>query len=1016
MRYSLTPQQNCNIVFLVSNILQHLPYAHAGMASGSLPAEINEKAILSANKAASGRKGIMVNLVIALECFGICLTVVALLLLLNGDGAKEQKLLIIIMCGSLVQNVGYLLELTAPTVEAAITAVTVENVGSVFIPLCYCWFIYIYCYIAPPKKLLRVLFAVSFFALPSVFFNWYGLFYREVQWTADANGFYHISITYGPLYIFFMFSRIIIPYTLCIYTLVRAIRERSDRLVNRQYWTILGISALPVIMLIAYVCKLVKVFDFTPITLTISMSMVVIVIWGRRNYDFRHLAAEKVLESLGDGVIALDDHDRLVSYNRAAANIFTSLTAHKPGENIRVVEGFREEMLNENIPQSFSINEQHYESHSKHIIGENGRIQGCVILILDMTDIKAYINEIKRVRRQAEKASIAKSEFLANMSHEIRTPMNAIIGLNDIIMEECADTEIYAHAKDVQSAAKSLLAIINDILDLSKVEAGKMELAYTNYYIKVMADEIIGMMDMAASQRGLILKYECDETIPCRYNGDDGRIKQILINILSNAIKFTEKGYVRAYITGKAGTNEDEELLIFCVEDTGCGIREEDLGKIFEDFRQVDSKRNRSAEGTGLGLAIVKHLVELMEGTIEVESTYGKGTTVTISIPQKIVDSRPVSEMPAIPQAEQKITDMFTAPGVKVLIVDDNVINRKVARGFLKNYGFDLTEAESGPEAIELVCASRYDIIFMDHMMPGMDGIEAAEIIRRDCGENGAAPVIIALTANAMEGMREHFLQSGFQDFIAKPLDRKELNQLLLRWVPEKYRQIENKEQESKPLDPSAFHINGVDMNAAMQYYSGDEEGFIDLLNLYCMDGRRKIKLLPELVETDILRYQIEVHGLKSASANIGARDVSAMARAHENAAAQGDREFISGQFPLLLAEYENLLANIEQFLAQRRQENGQKEKLPLLSIQELREQAATALEELRHFRSRECSERVDAMLLHELPKDAEVLLSQTREQLKLYEDDNAEELLDQLLSILGKEENANEPSEWRDF
>ncbi len=947
----------------------------------------------------------MVNLVILLECFGICLTVIALFFLLNGDGAREQKLLIFIMCGSLVQNVGYLLELKAATLEAAMTAVIVENVGSAFVPLCYCLFIYIYCYITPPIKLLRVLFGVSFFILPTVIFNWQDVFYRDVQWVADADGFYHISITYGPLYVFFLISRIIMPFILCMYTLIRAIHERSDQKVSRQYWTILVISTFPVVMLIAYVCKLVKVFDFTPVTLAISMAMVVIVVWSRRNYDFRHLAAAKVLESMGDGVIALDDHDRLVSYNRAAANIFTHLPAHKLGENIRVVEDFREEMLNKDIPQSFSINGQHYESHSKHIMDENGRIQGSVILILDMTDIKAYIKEIKRVRHEAEKASIAKSEFLANMSHEIRTPMNAIIGLNDIIMEECGDTEIHAYAKDVQSAAKNLLAIINDILDLSKVEAGKMELATADYYLKALTNEIVAMMDMAASQRGLILKYECDETIPCCYNGDDGRIKQILINILNNAIKFTEKGYVRVYITGKPGENADEELLIFQVEDTGCGIREEDLGKIFEDFRQVDSKRNRSAEGTGLGLAIVKHLVELMEGSIEVESTYGKGTMVTIMIPQKIVDRCPISEMPETPQIEQRVADSFTAPDIKVLIVDDNVINRKVARGFLKSYAFDITEAGSGPEAIELVRDTRYDIIFMDHMMPGMDGIETAEIIRRDCGENGAVPVMVALTANAMEGMRKHFLECGFQDFISKPLDRKEMNQLLMRWVPEKYRQMNDSEKEFRPLDREVFQIDGVDIDAAMQYYSGDEEEFVDLLDIYCMDGKRKMELLRELVQSDISRYQIEVHGLKSASANIGAMGVSDMAREHENAAVQGDREFIDRQFPVLMEEYETLLANIEQFLEQRSQESEKKEKLPSLTAQELRAQTESALGELKRFRSHECAAKVDEMLLHELPEEAEERLLQIREQLRLYEDDNAEELLDQLLTILEKEE-----------
>ncbi len=946
----------------------------------------------------------MVNFVILLECFGMLLTFVALLLLLNGDGAREQKLLIFIMCSSLVQNVGYLLELTAPCVEAAVTAVKVENVGSAFAPLCYCWFIYIYCYATPPKTLLRILTAISFCVLPIVFFNWNNLFYQDIQWLTAADNFHYIGITYGPLYFVSMLSRIMIPYVLCIFTLVRAIYLRADHEVNRQYWTILGISTLPVVMLIAYVCKLTQVFDLTPVTMAISMSMVVIVVWSRRNYDFRHLAAEKVLESLGDGVIALDDHDRLISYNRAAALIFTSLPAHKLGENIRVVEDFREEMLNENIPWSFSINGQHYESHSKQIMDETGRKQGCVILILDMTDIKAYINEIKRVRQQAEKANIAKSEFLANMSHEIRTPMNAIIGLNEIIMEECRDTPIYTHAKDVQSAARNLLAIINDILDLSKVEAGKMELVYSDYHLKTVVDEVVGMMDMAASKRGLILKYECDSALPCRYHGDEGRIKQILINILNNAIKFTKEGYVRASVTGAPGANEEELLLTFQVEDTGCGIREADLDKIFEDFRQVDAKRNRSVEGTGLGLAIVKHLVELMSGTIQVDSVYGKGTVFSITIPQKIVDRRSIAQVPEIPPAEQEHGEQFTAPDVKVLVVDDNVINRKVARGLLKDYAFKLSEAESGPEAIEMVGKNRYDIIFMDHMMPMMDGIEAAEIIRRDCGENGAAPVIIALTANAMEGMREMFLSRGFQDFIAKPLDRRELGQLLARWIPEERRQAPLEEAPAAGLDPSAFQIQGIDMDAAMRYYTGDEAGFLELLELYHMDGLRKTELLQELVGSDLDRYRTEVHALKSAAANIGAMEVSNLARAQENAATQGDTDYIQQQFPQLLEAHTALLERLGRFLA-RRQRGDPAEKLPPLSHQEITERVRAALSELEDFRSEACAGMVEAMLRYTLPQNVERSLKEIQGQLKLFEDDDAESLLGQLLRELEKED-----------
>lgn len=952
----------------------------------------------------------MFNFMIILEFFSIGLILIALLLLLNGDGAHEQKLLIFCMCSSLVQNVGYLLELTSPTLEAAVTAVTVENVGSAFVALSYCWFIYNYCYAVPPKSLLRFLGVFNTFLLPTVIFNWNGVFYRDIQWMTAEEGFHYIHVTYGPLYTVFMISRIVIPFVLCIYTLGRAIYLRSDQEVNRQYKTILVISLLPVLVLTTYVFKLAKIFDFTPMTLGISMSTVVILIWSRRNYDFRHLAAEKVLESLGDGVMALDDHDRLVSYNKAAAKIFPHLPSHKMGENVRVLEDFREEMLEKDTPQRFSLNNRQYESHNKLITDEYGRTQGCVILILDTTETTAYINEIKRVRQQAEKASIAKSEFLANMSHEIRTPMNAIIGLNDIIMEKCGDSQIFDHAKDVQSAAKNLLTIINDILDLSKVEAGKMELVPTNYHLKTLVNEVAGMMDMAASQRGLILKCECDDSLPCCYWGDEGRIKQILINILNNAIKFTKEGYVHASVTGTPGENPDEEFITFRVQDSGCGIQEQDLDKIFEDFKQVDSKRNRSVEGTGLGLSIVRHLVELMNGKITVESVYGKGTVFKITIPQKITDMRPISQMPSLPARNQDIVETFTAPDVKVLVVDDNVINRKVARCFLDSYNFDLTEADSGQKAIELVKNTRYDIIFMDHMMPMMDGIEATEIIRRDCGENGTSPAIIALTANAMEGMRERFLECGFQDFIPKPLERKELNQLLMRWIPEERRQFgndpkpENNAVKSPPLNPNSFRIEGVDLNAAMEYFSGDEAAFIELLELYYTDGIRKIGLLHGFSQSDLTRYQVEVHGLKSASANIGAMEVSALARNQENAAAQGDTEFITEGLPGLLAEYERLLENIGDFLT-RRQENIPKEqKLPCPSSLELQEQTDKALNLLEDFQSRECTKIVENMLHYALPKDVEDSLKQIQTQLKLFEDDEAEELLRQLSGRLGKE------------
>lgn len=292
-------------------------------------------------------------------------------------------------------------------------------------------------------------------------------------------------------------------------------------------------------------------------------------------------------------------------------------------------------------------------------------------------------------------------------------------------------------------------------------------------------------------------------------------------------------------------------------------------------------------------------------------------------------------------------------------------------------------------------------------MMPVMDGIEAAEIIRRDCGENGAAPAIIALTANAMEGMQEQFLRRGFQDFIAKPLDRRELGQLLARWIPEDRRQAG--EGSGRSADLGAFRIEGIDTAAAARYYSGDETGFAELLELYYLDGQQKKALLRELSgSSDLPRYCVEVHGLKSASANIGAMRVSELARGQEQAASQGDAERIAREFPSLLDAYETLLANIGLFLDRRRQNTPQEELLPSLSLPELREQTSAALDALENFRSRECAGMVETMLRHVLPRDAVKRLREIQEQLLLYEDDHAEELLRQLLSELDKEEETN--------
>lgn len=954
----------------------------------------------------------MVNFIIILESLGILIIFIAIGLLIADDGTKEQKQMSYFLCGALVQNVGYLLELTSPTIDAAIVSVKVEYLGSIFVPLCYCWFIYGYCYEKIPYKLMKAVGGIDFCLLAAILsFERHNFYYRSFSWIEGGGGHYYLSIEYGIGYIIFILFSCIVPYCLSSYALFKAVLTKSAHVTNRKYKEIIFLSCLPTLTLFAYAAKLTDVFDLTPMVLGVVLSLVVILIWRSRTYDIKGLATEVVLNSMEDGVMVLDTQKRIIVYNQAAVDIFSELSSHRFGDRIDDIRDIPKDILDKEDNENFSLNSRFYESHAKQIFDKNGKNKGYVILLFDITETRNYIEEIKSVREQAERANMAKSEFLANMSHEIRTPMNAVIGLSDIIMEESKGKKIYSYACDVKSASQNLLTIINDILDLSKVEAGKMELVLSDYYIRGIVNEIVNIMDIAASKRGILMKCEYDETIPCQYLGDSGRIKQILINILNNAIKFTKEGYVKVYIGGRPGENDNEELLIFKIEDTGCGIKKEDQEKIFENFSQLNSYKNRNAEGTGLGLSITKHLVELMNGKIELESVYGEGTTFTVSIPQKIVDKRTLEEITDVPAAKTEDVEMFIAKNCRVLIVDDNQLNRKVAKGILKRYQFDLEEAESGFEAIELVKKNQYDIIFMDHMMPEMDGIESVRIIREECGENGKKPIIIALTANAMDGVKEKFLNSGFQDFLAKPLDRKQLNDILLKWIPDERR------EKYEPYDMlrgsqdvknefENINIGGIDIGEAMKYQTGTLADYEELLRIYCMEGNNKLVLLNNLYnEKDYKDYEIEVHGLKSASANIGAIKLSAAAKEHEEAAGRGDEEFIIKHFSELSSLYEEQIKHIQDFLAEKedKTDNAGEERLSI-DTKTLELELKGALEQLEKFHSKECLSRIERLQKYNLNDTVSSGLKEIREQLKLYEDDKAEQLLHQMLEWLNKE------------
>ena len=410
-----------------------------------------------------------------------------------------------------------------------------------------------------------------------------------------------------------------------------------------------------------------------------------------------------------------------------------------------------------------------------------------ILLVFAILDQVKVFEEIRQETESAIAATKAKSDFLANMSHEIRTPINAIMGMNEMVLRESNQEQVKDYARDIRSASDNLLRIINDILDFSKIESGRLEIINDNYDLGKIIYDVTTLVNIKAESKGLKLKVSVDENLPYQLYGDDKRVREIITNVLNNAVKYTEQGFVDMTISGHA--QDGIVLLKIRIEDSGQGIKEEDLDKIFSGFSRVNAKKNKNIEGTGLGLSITKHLVELMDGSIKVESEYGKGSVFTVLLPQQIVSEEKmgdyVSHKHVAPEnGEQASTNgIVEFPGVKLLVVDDITMNLKVISNLLSKSGAEVTCASSGAEMLELVQKNYYDLILLDHMMPDMDGIETLKAFK-ELPDNICRDVpVIALTANAIVGAKEMYLDLGFKDYLSKPVKLENLNNLLAKYL-----------------------------------------------------------------------------------------------------------------------------------------------------------------------------------------------------------------------------------------
>ena len=656
---------------------------------------------------------------------------------------------------------------------------------------------------------------------------------------------------------------------------------------------------------------------------------------------------DKLFDFMEAGVLVFDMNQEIALANRYAGQLEgNSEPARHIGDLFDIDEAEAQEIFRKATDSIYSVRlwdraKKRAYSVRLSAVKDNYDEPFCYMCVLvDVTE------EVEAVARY-EVASRAKSRFLARMSHEIRTPINAVLGMNEMILRESREPEILEYAENIHSAGNTLLSLINSILDFSKIEDGKMEIVPVRYDTASLINDLVNSIAQRAEAKELEFRTEVDDTLPCAMIGDNVRMAQVIMNLLTNAVKYTEKGSVT--LTVKVSEKDGEQVKLFVsVKDTGIGIRQEDLPRLFESFERLDEVRNHGIEGTGLGISIVTNLLNLMGSELQVKSVYGEGTEFCFTLNQLIADGAPMGDYEkrlkeSVIHKEKE--DVIYAPGAEVLVVDDNDMNLKVAANLLKLCGIKAKTISSGEETIMHMKKEHYDIVFLDHMMPQMDGIETLYKLRRE----GLIPedtAMIALTANAVVGAKETYLEAGFDDYLSKPIELKELVKKLKRYLPEKSYGNGAAEKCKKEREPEAFketeevlefapeedqldelregrenmilRLNAFGINAdeGLRYCAGDRAFYRETLEDYVSSGLQKLTKLEKLKQNrNWVEYRILVHAMKSNAKMIGASSLADLAAGLEEAASKGQEEKIENQHGKFVEMTKSISERIRQVL-----------------------------------------------------------------------------------------------------
>lgn len=729
----------------------------------------------------------MHTLFIMIQYIGIIILIMEVFYVLGRKPSRQQQYLLFLILSLCISFVGYLLELEAKTRDEALMAVKFFYLGNPYIVLSQFLFVMQTCKITVPRHLERMMIGlhttVVFFVLSC---DKHTLFYRSIGFE-EEGWFPHLVLEYGivhRLYRTIVFVYVTVMTGVCIYCYIKAKKDME----KRQFGCLILINLIATTGYGIYQSGLVGEYDIMLVTYLIDTILLSVLIFQGGIFDTLSLAKELAMDALAEGIVVVDIDEKIIYFNHKAEQIYKGLSI---GKAEKILEDMDSCILDKKILER----DRNIYAVSSYMIEKKNVYYGRMYVLTDITDSHHYTERVKEqaeimkeLKEKAEFANQAKSAFVSNMSHEIRTPMNAIVGLTEVLLRKDRDAEDEKYLLNIQSSGKALLKLINDLLDFSKIEAGKFEISEDTFDIAQMLRDIQIIGATRIGDKKVTLEMDVDEQIPRLLYGDGLRIRQVIINIMNNAVKYTEEGSVT--ITVRQQKREMEKILLYVsVKDTGQGIHAEDLKRLFDAFTQVDIKKNQGKEGTGLGLAISRQLVEMMGGELSVESEYGKGSDFSFTLWAGVESEDTVGNFTEIKEETQEEEEeenvfTFTAPEAKILLVDDNEINQEVAKAMMEPFEMQIDLASDGQQALDMLRSEKYDLVFMDHFMPVMDGVEATKRIRGWQEDPFSNLPIIALTADAVQGVREEFLEAGMNDFASKPIEMKDVSRILRRWLP----------------------------------------------------------------------------------------------------------------------------------------------------------------------------------------------------------------------------------------